>query len=196
MTMTAAAMDADGDFVVAWQRTDATDNTHVYFHRFSADGVRLGGATLAGANPQRRQFISAVAMDGDGDFVIAWYDSDVFARRFDAAGNPVAAEFQVNTTVNGNQLEPSIGLYPDGSMLVAWEAPITDGAAVAARQFDAAGAPLGGEFRVGEAPNLGNIVPDLSPSVAVAPDGQALVVWQVHDIPPMTRRRTQRPTRG
>src|SRR5215217_644090 len=50
----------------------------------------------------------AVAMDGDGDYVIAWdsqsgYDLDVYARRYDAGGNALGDEFRVNTFTTNPQ---------------------------------------------------------------------------------------------
>src|SRR4051794_27775721 len=44
----------------------------------------------------------AVAVDAAGGFVVVWQSAitdpgDVFARRYDATGNPVGSEFRVNT---------------------------------------------------------------------------------------------------
>lgn len=71
-----------------------------------------GGEIHASVATAGRQHTAAVAADGDGDFVVAWASQNqdgsgdgVYARRFDAAGNPrqvpgAAAgvtEFRVNT---------------------------------------------------------------------------------------------------
>ena len=60
--------------------------------------------------PSSTQSHPAVAMDADGDFVVAWqsYVQDgssygIFARRFNAAGVAQGGEFQVNTYTTGNQ---------------------------------------------------------------------------------------------
>ena len=60
---------------------------------FRIDTYRDGG--------QSRQ---SVAMDADGDFVVAWRSSDqdgsvagVFAQRYDSSGAAQGVEFQVNT---------------------------------------------------------------------------------------------------
>ena len=49
-----------------------------------------------------------IAMDGSGNFVIAWSGAGrksggVFAQRYDAAGVPLGSEFRVNTFTNSDQ---------------------------------------------------------------------------------------------
>ena len=52
----------------------------------------------------------------------------VFARRFDASGNPVSGEIQVNEETSGNQFAPTVTGLADGSFVVAW-ASATSGSA-------------------------------------------------------------------
>ncbi|MEM6784672.1 MAG: hypothetical protein AAF624_13165, partial [Bacteroidota bacterium] len=56
----------------------------------------------------------SIAMDADGDFVIAWqslgqdgYGTGVYAQRYDAAGVAQGSEFQVNTETEDEQQAPS-----------------------------------------------------------------------------------------
>ena len=73
---------------------------------------------------------ASVAIDGDGDFVVAWESTvrtatrhGVFARRFSSAGAPVAAEFQVNTyttdyqslALGGGGRRPATSSSPGGA---------------------------------------------------------------------------------
>jgi len=99
-----------------------------------------------------------VAMDAAGDFVVAWtsfvpycYDTagmvcppygDVYARRFNAAGRALGAEFRVNTTPVPNTT-PAVAMEADGDFVVVWDnnSPAADG--IYARRFDPAGLPLG-----------------------------------------------------
>src|SRR5688572_4165571 len=108
----AVAMDADGDFVIAWDGAvfDAVAVHEVYFQRYNAAGVPQGGETVAPAMTAERQFRPAVAMDADGDFVIAWEDQvrdgsgyGIFARRFNSAGAAQGGDFPVNTNIGGKQ---------------------------------------------------------------------------------------------
>ncbi len=70
----------------------------------------------------------SVAMDASGNFVIAWHsdgqDGDglgVYAQRYDSAGNPVGAEFRVNTYTTSAQGSPSVAMNADGNFVIAWE---------------------------------------------------------------------------
>jgi len=69
------------------------------------------------------QEVPAVAMDADGDFVVAWesYDNSVrgvYARRYSASGAAQGQEFRVNTFTTSNQDFPSVGMDADGDFVV------------------------------------------------------------------------------
>ena len=71
----------------------------------------------------------SVAVDSDGDFVVVWdsrgsvgSDSDgtsIQAERYDASGNTVGAEFQVNTYTTSDQSLPSVSVDSDGDFVVS-----------------------------------------------------------------------------
>ena len=72
----------------------------------------------------------------------------VFARRFDASGNPLSAEFQVNQYTTGNQARPTIAMRPTGEFIVVWASPQDDQlGAIMARRYDSSGNPIGGSSR-------------------------------------------------
>ena len=104
-------------------------------------------------------------MDSAGNFVVVWSSapdflttqppqdgsgSGIFARRYDASGNPLSAEFQVNQYTTGSQYSPRIAMNPAGDFIVVWTSEHQDAqsSSIVARRYDNAGAPLGGEFRV------------------------------------------------
>ncbi|REK09042.1 MAG: hypothetical protein DWQ37_19480 [Planctomycetota bacterium] len=129
------AMDADGDFVVAWTSSyQDGDSYGIYAQRFDAAGAPQGGEFRANSYTTGGQRNPDVAMDADGEFVIAW-DSDgqdgdaqgVFAQRYDASGNPVDFELQVNEYTTASQKNPSVILADDGRMTVVWESAGQDG---------------------------------------------------------------------
>src|SRR5678809_401171 len=100
-------MDAAGDFVVAWVSNDQDGSDYgVYARRFDAAGVPQQAAGHAAVTSEfgattvtaGAQCNPSVAMDADGDFVIAWDNYQyyggslgVYARRFNAAGVPQQA---------------------------------------------------------------------------------------------------------
>ena len=122
-------------------------------------------------------------MAADGSFVVAWcgpgtWDNNVFARRFDAAGNPLdATPFQVNSTANGPQWNPAIGIAADGSFVVAWADPYND--SIAAQRYAADGSAVGGELTLNVATTGG--VNIYSTRLAVNPDGSFAAGWIVTD---------------
>ncbi len=68
-----------------------------------------------------------VAGDDDGNFVIAWAGDEegdvngILARRYDSAGNPLGADFVVNTYTTGRQQRVALDMHPDGTtFVVTW----------------------------------------------------------------------------
>jgi len=84
------AMDTDGDFVVTWSSylQDGSDNG-IYAQRYNAAGVAQGSEFRVNTYTTSQQLLSTVAMDADGDFVVAWSSLNqdgsgygVYAQRF------------------------------------------------------------------------------------------------------------------
>jgi len=182
----AVAMDADGDFVVAWMSFGQDGSgTGIFARRFDATGAAQGGEFQVNSFTTSDQSGPAVAMDAEGDFVVAWtdyYGQDgsswgVFARRYDAAGTAQGPEFQVNTFTTSFQGDPAVAMDADGDFVVAW----TDyadqdgnGYGVFAQRFDAAGAVQGLEFQV----NTFTTGDQIKPVVAMDADGDFVVAWE------------------
>ena len=132
--MPSVALDADGDFVVAWESYGFQDfhqdgsSGGIFARRFSAAGSPLATEFQVNTYTTNNQYDPSVALDDDGGFVVTWSSNGqdrglfggIFARRFSAAGSPVAAEFQVNAYTIGTQRLPSVALDADGDFVVAW----------------------------------------------------------------------------
>ena len=124
---------------------------------------------------------SAVSIDSDGDFLVAWssYGQDgdsggIFAQRFDRNCLEVGGEFQINSQVAGNQTDPDAVMYEEGGFVVGWHGPGLDGEDVYARRFDAEARPIAQEFRL-------NTLTDHRqryPRVADSRTGAFVVVWE------------------
>ncbi len=129
-----------------------------------------------------------MAAHASGDFVVVWMsdgsagsDSDwsVQGQRYDASGNAVGSEFQVNTYTTGTQGGPSVAVDADGDFVVVWQSygsAGSDGSAfsVQGQRYDASGAAVGSEFQV----NTYTTGDQGDPSVAVDADGDFVVVWE------------------
>ena len=53
--------------------------------------------------------------------------NEIMVRRFDAEGNALTAEFQINTTTANGQVNPRITAFSDDSFVVVWQSFDQDG---------------------------------------------------------------------
>jgi S-layer homology domain len=184
-----------GNFVVAWTEFVSYDASYeIRARRFDSSGTPQGGDIVVNTYTTGTQAGSPVALDTAGNFVVVWSSapdfltsqppqdgsgSGIFARRYDASGNPLSAEFQVNQYTTGNQEGPHIAMNPAGDFIVVWTSQYQDAqaGAIMARRYNNAGAPVGGEFRV----NTTEANFQYGADVALDPAGKAIVVWQSNE---------------
>ncbi|MCC6573363.1 MAG: hypothetical protein IT462_06175 [Planctomycetes bacterium] len=143
-------MDDDGDFVVTWigDRWHSfpyyTWNTDVFARRYNFDGYFRGQVDIA-TDPSKAEWSPAVALDHDGDFVVAWttfivesysygpfstyseYVDHIFVRSFNAHGEPRTDAQQVSQRQEEDQdswstdhMNPSVAMDSDGEFVVSW----------------------------------------------------------------------------
>jgi len=193
------AVDSSGDFVVAWtsgyygpygQDPNSQDGSAqgVFGRRFAADGTPLGSDFQVNTFTLDPQLAHSVASAANGDFVVVWTSNGygiagqdgsyggVFGQRFDKAGTPVDGEFQINTYTSGNQTQARVASRPNGDFVVVWWGGyFQDGnyRGIFGQQFDAQGAPKGGEFQA----NVYTTGQQQSPAVALDRNGDFVVTW-------------------
>ncbi len=177
------AMDADGDFVVVWTSYVQDGSGYgLYAQRYNAAGVPQGSEFPVNTFTLGSQTDSSLAMDADGNFVIAWTSngqvksgSGVYAQRFNAAGAAQGSEFRVNTYTTSRQSAVSASMDADGDFVITWESLYQDGSStgIYAQRYNSAGAAQDGEFQV----NTYTTNPQTWPSLAVADDGRFVIAW-------------------
>ncbi len=129
---------------------------------------------------------AAVASDAAGNFVVVWEsyasagtDTDgrsIQARHFTAAGSPVGAEFQVNTSISGEQKAPAVARNSSGAFIVVWESNHSaSDFNIIAQRYSAAGVKVGSELLVNSAFTAGV---QEEAAVAMADNGDFTVVWR------------------
>lgn len=181
------AMDASGDFVVVWHSSgqDGSDEG-IYAQRYDAAGMPQGSEFLVNSYTDGVQRHAAVAMDFDGDFVIAWesylqdgWGEGIYAQRFNSLGTPQGSEFQVHTHTSNRQTAPAVSLSADGDFVISWESYEQDGSSfgIYARQFNAQGVPQGTEFRA----NTFTSSWQLAPSIGMDADGDFVITWYSYE---------------
>jgi hypothetical protein len=125
------AMNAAGDWVVAWESPDA-DGSGIFGQRFDAAGATVGSPFAINTTTGGNQIAPSVAINDSGAFVVAWQSADangqgVFAQAFAADGSAAGRQQLVNTTTAGNQVAPSLGMASDGTYRVVWTGDNQDG---------------------------------------------------------------------
>ena len=177
------AIAPNGSFTVVWQSTHHEKRGwEMYARSFNAEG-----------EPTRRERALNIQMSGDqanpavtyvdnNKYVVAWNgpgkgdDSGIYARIVENDAR-VGSEIRVSQTTKGGQQRPAITATPEGGFIVAWDGNGSgDKTGIFMREFDADGAPVGGEARV----NSDTSRDDESPRISMDEDGNFAIVWQ-HD---------------
>ena len=180
----AVAMDASGNFTVAWKDASSAANADIFARRYDAAGTALSSEFRVNTDTTNNQDKATIAMNGSGAFVIAWKSKNpldgsgtgVFAQRYDSAGVAQGGEILVNTTFSGNQDKPSAAMTADGRFVIAWVSGNDqdgDMNGVFAQRFDASGVKQGGEFQV----NTDTVDNQDVPAIAIDGSGSFTIVW-------------------
>ena len=180
------AMDSFGNFVVTWAGEGETDESGIWARVYDAFGVPLGDQFRVNQHVPEAQSVPAVAVDGSGNFVIAWasYGQDarssapttsIYARVFNPYGSAVTNEFLVNAYGQNNQTNPDVAMDADGNFVVIWQSEKQDGNqwGIYGQRYNAAGNKVGSEFLI----NTRTEDKQQDPSVAMDLAGNFVVVW-------------------
>lgn len=191
-TLTWAALHAlglapTGQFTVRVRVSDGTSTrtsppTTLVITPPTLHAVPAGGEVRVNATTANQQKIPRLATDAAGNYVVTWTSLNqdgsswgVYAQRYSAAGEPRGGEFRVHTVTAGVQREPAVAVDADGDFLITWNAKNPDDLdyGIYAQRYNAAGQPLGSEFRVNADP-AGS---QRSPAAAFTPDGGFWIAW-------------------
>lgn len=179
------AMTDDGSFVVVWESSAGLgdDLTGIYGQRFDATGIPMGGEIHVNTHTTDSQSNPDVAMASDGRFVVVWesFGQDgtsgysIVGQRFSAAGAPVDAEFQINTTTDGSLTDASVAMAHDGSFAVVWQQADSVNSVydVYGQRYTSSGAAAGTEFVLDTTINHYR----QQPQIAMDANGAFIVTW-------------------
>ena len=185
--------DDAGDFVAVWQSfgspgTD-TSQASIQVRSFDVAGAPRTDQRQVNTYVTGSQTGPDLTLDPSGRFVVVWTSegsggddsssTSIQGQRFDAAGNPIGGQFQVNSYTTGTQGEryggPSVATDASGNFVVVWSsvnAAFTS--SVRGQLFSANGNKLGEEIRI-ETSDFGF---QDQPSVDMAGNGSFVVAWQ------------------
>ncbi|GAB4393084.1 MAG: hypothetical protein Tsb005_09860 [Gammaproteobacteria bacterium] len=175
----------DGGFIAVWQ-SEAQDGSGggIYGQLFSATGNRVGSEFLINTTTTDTQTNPTVTTLMMGNIVVAWESLNqdgsgygLFAQLFDASGNAIGSEFQLNTTTAGNQTNVEIASNANDGFIAVWQsdgAQDGSGSGIYAQEFDGNGNTVGSEILI----NSYTTNDQQDPDIAILADGSVVLTWQ------------------
>jgi hypothetical protein len=182
------AMDAGGDFVVAWQSTTSTgtdsSGSSIQARRFDRHGQGSSQFQINTSTVGEQQYPS-VSMDADGVFVVVWQSDDsvnknVYGRVYNSSGTAQGVDFQINSYSTGSQLFPDVAMDSSGDYVVVWSSNGTSPGDTDTSRLSIQGQRYrkniaeGDQFQV----NTYTMNNQIYPAVGVDVEGDFIVVWQ------------------
>ncbi|MBW4467302.1 MAG: hypothetical protein KME07_17895 [Pegethrix bostrychoides GSE-TBD4-15B] len=135
-----------------------------------------------------RQQNPDIAVGSLDSFVITWQserqDGDgfgIFGRTYSLSGAPVASEFQVNSTTQGDQTAAAVAADGNGNFVVTWASDQANGRGLYAQLFQSDGQRIGSEFRVNSS-SSNSFQQQSNPDVARDALGNFVVVYESRGI--------------
>ncbi|MDD9912340.1 MAG: cadherin-like domain-containing protein [Alphaproteobacteria bacterium] len=115
----------DGGYVVVFTSSHTYSENNVYFMRYdvSGDAVTASPVLVNDASISGEQFANGVTALADGGFMVMWDINgsyQLYARRYDAAGNSVGNEFKIHDTAINNQPWSDITSLSNGDLIATW----------------------------------------------------------------------------
>lgn len=173
----------DGGYFVTWSSGNQRNGyDHVMGPRFDAQGNKVDGQVGIDSMTNIHRRTPGMASLADGGFIVTYYMQprggsalSIYARRYNAQGQAVGAEFLVSPTtgfVRSNA--KAIGLA-DGGFIIAWEANGEDGGGFGlyAQRYSALGVAVGTQFRLND--TTAGDQRDLT--IAQLDDGSLIFIW-------------------
>lgn len=186
----ASSIDRNNNSIITWESVQDTTRAHsIFFKKLNFDGETYEDIEACNSeNPIQinlenysNNYLPSVASDNDGNFTIVWQathsenGNDILMQRFDHECNPIDSTTIVNTTLEGEQLNPSITMNPATKLFViTWESE----GKIIARRGDAEGAFLDGlDVQI----NDDNIINNHNPSVEMNETNEFIIIWDGHN---------------
>ena len=171
------AMDGGGNIVIAWW-DDRNGNADVYFQRFNSSGTSQGVNTKVNNDTTSAgQVFPTIAVDGVGNFVIAWMDwSDIYFQRFNSDGVPQGVNTKVNDdVVSADQNFPTIAMDGTGNFVITWNDARNGNSDVYFQRYNPSGIAQGINIKAND--DLGTAYQQLNPRIAMNATGNFVIAW-------------------
>ncbi len=130
------------------------------------------------------QSLPRVAMHEDGRFVVVWTgagaedSAGIYARHYQANGEPSGPAFLVNTLTTGTQYYPDIDMNSHGDFMITWS-DYNSAKRIYARRYDDSGNALDAEAFPVSRELLAYGTLKLRPQAELFDDGRFVVAWTI-----------------
>jgi hypothetical protein len=180
----AIALDASGDFVIAWE-DDQDDNNYfqIFARGFHSNGGNRISQFQVNTTATGQHGKPAIAMDTDGDFAVVWEDDQddngfyqIYGRGFAFAGAQRFGVFAVNSVSGGQQYAPAIAMDASGDFVVGWEDDQDENGSfqILGRGFNPNGSQRRADFTV----NSDSSGQQYVPAIAIDEENRFVFSWQ------------------
>ncbi|MEM7584272.1 MAG: hypothetical protein AAF560_12865 [Acidobacteriota bacterium] len=172
----AVSMTDDELFAVVWAGSD-DDGAGIFLRVFGEKGATTKEDIQVNSTTEGMQSEPDVALAEDSAIMVVWQSSDgdgqgIRGRLFDTDGQPLTEELMISMTTMGDQLGPVVDdVDEDGTFIVVWEGPDSDGQGIYARAIDDTGKLLGSEILV----NTTELGEQIEPALAVRTNDSDLI---------------------
>ncbi|MDI6766743.1 MAG: T9SS type A sorting domain-containing protein [Bacteroidota bacterium] len=126
------------------------------------------------------QFLSSIAMNGSGNFVIVWTDGrngnyDIYCQRYHSNGVAQGINTKVNDNVGTtNNYRPSVAIDGNGNYVIVWTDGRNGNYDIYCQCYNSNGIPQGSNIKVNDDIGLSEQV---VPSVAIDESGNFVIAW-------------------
>ena len=188
VTRPAIDMDANGNFVIAWQDFgDDGSGPGIFAQRYNAIGVAQGAMIPVNTTTNDGQRHADIAVDDNGNFLIAWEDDTlgnakrgIRGQLFNANGVAQGGEIDISTDADIDHSFPRVAHDGAGNFVVGWAAG--DGGAnkdVLFRRYNSAGVAQGIPVQVNVLTKLAHASgTNNNMSVGMDQLGNIFIVWR------------------
>ena len=180
-TLPSVAMDANGDYVVAWgdqtARYEYNVDARVYNKAGQAQtGEIVVGKTIGVPRP-------SVAMDANGDFVVTWqvlnstsYLYGVDAQRYNLAGTAQGSTITLTSGSSRTTMgeSPKVAMDSAGDFTIAYQGYDANLLGIFAKRYNSSGVAQGSTFGV----NSVTTGSQSGPAIAMDSAGDFVIAWQ------------------
>lgn len=132
-----AGMDGIGNYIVSWE-DKRSGNSDIYYQRYDINGLAIGENVKVNDDVgDKVQSNPCVAMDGDGNYIIAWEDNrnitgisdsssyprrEIYFQRYDASGSLIGVNQKASFDgLTPRFYSPSVAMDGSGNFVIAWK---------------------------------------------------------------------------